>query len=442
MASLSRQPNGNYIIQLVGTDSKRRSIRLGAVNKKTANEVKLKVETLHTLRVANLPMDAVTAQWVNGISDDLAAKLAAVGLIPSREAKALGEFIAAYMERRKADAKGSTLTNLTTVSNDLSGFFGAGTPLRGISVEQAEEFKSHLLTREPKLAAATVARRLTTVRMLFKQAVRLKLTDANPFADVAAKSVIPTERKAYICAADTEKILAVCNPTWRIIIALARYAGLRCPSEVLSLKWSDVNFETGRMTVPSCKTEHIPGKAYRVVPIFATLKPYLEEAFEVASEGAEYVVPGEHREAAKQPGGWMNCNLRTQFLKLIKRAGLQPWPRLFHNLRASCETDLMASHPIHVVTAWIGNTPAIALKHYLQVLDADFEKATRDGTESGAVEVQKAVQSRAAANRPEMAQTPQPQTLVGVGRPLSSSVGSGRDILVGDTGFEPVTSSV
>ena len=61
MASLSRQPNGNYIIQLVGTDSKRRSIRLGAVNKKTANEVKLKVETLHTLRVANLPMDAVTA---------------------------------------------------------------------------------------------------------------------------------------------------------------------------------------------------------------------------------------------------------------------------------------------------------------------------------------------------------------------------------------------
>jgi len=387
-------------------------------------------------------MDAETGRWVAGIGDELAAKLAAVGLVPPRQSRLLGDVLGSYLERRKADAKGSTITNLVTVTNDLTRYFGPDLPVRAVTTETADGFKTHLLTREPKLAAATVARRLTTVRMLFKQAVRLKLTDANPFADVAAKSVIPTERKAYIGAADTEKILAGCNPTWRIIIALARYAGLRCPSEVLSLKWSDVNFETGRMTVPSCKTEHIPGKAYRVVPIFASLKPHLDEAFELAGDGAEYVVPGDHREAAKQPGGWMNCNLRTQFLKIIKRAGLQPWPRLFHNLRASCETDLMASHPIHVVTAWLGNTPAIALKLYLQVLDADFEKAARGGAERGAVEVQKSVQSGAAASSPEMTRTPQPRPGVGVGRPLSPSVVHGRDILVGDTGFEPVTSSV
>ena len=34
--------------------------------------------------------------------------------------------------------------------------------------------------------------------------------------------------------------------------------------------------------------------------------------------------------------------------------------RLFQNLRASRETDLMKSFPIHVC-AWIGNTPGIAL---------------------------------------------------------------------------------
>src|SRR5436305_6668827 len=55
----------------------------------------------------------------------------------------------------------------------------------------------------------------------------------------------------------------------------------------------------------------------------------------LAPDGAEYVVPGNHRQTALQPGGWVNCNLRTQFLKIIRRAGLTPWPRLFHNLRAS-----------------------------------------------------------------------------------------------------------
>jgi len=38
---------------------------------------------------------------------------------------------------------------------------------------------------------------------------------------------------------------------------------------------------------------------------------------------------------------------------------------------------LTASHPRHVVTAWIGNTPDIARKHYLQVRDEDFERATQ-----------------------------------------------------------------
>jgi hypothetical protein len=33
--------------------------------------------------------------------------------------------------------------------------------------------------------------------------------------------------------------------------------------------------------------------------------------------------------------------------------------------------------PVHVVCAWLGNTPRVALKHYAQVTDEDFQKATR-----------------------------------------------------------------
>jgi integrase len=401
MASLSRDPNGNYTVQICCADGKRRSVRLGKVNKKVATGVQTKVEHLYALAVARLPMDGETAAWVGGIGDDLAGKLAAAGLIPPRQSAKLGEFLNAYLDRRRSESKPATVVTLGLVVNDLIGFFGADADLRSITEAKANEFRTHYLTRTPKLAAATSARRLKAVRMFFDHARKLKLIPSNPFADLKLPNVLPAERRHYVSPADAERIIAACNPTWRVIVALARYGGLRCPSEVLSLKWEHVNFETGRMTVPSCKTEHHPGRAYRVCPIFAELRPHLDEAFELAADGAEYVVPGDYRLAALKPGGWVNSNLRTTFEKIVRRAGLQPWPRLFHNLRASRETDLMQSFPIHVVTAWLGNTPKIALAHYLQTLDADFERAVR-GAISGAVVVQNAVQSRTATNGQQM----------------------------------------
>ena len=84
------------------------------------------------------------------------------------------------------------------------------------------------------------------------------------------------------------------------------------------------------------------------------------------------------RDAAKSSTGWNAVNLRTQFTKIIKRAGLTPWPQLWHNLRASRQSELTESFPAHVVTAWLGNSERIAEKHYLQVLDAHFERAIQN----------------------------------------------------------------
>lgn|GEM_PF-5992905 len=40
------------------------------------------------------------------------------------------------------------------------------------------------------------------------------------------------------------------------------------------------------------------------------------------------------------------------------------------------ETDLTAEFPIATVCKWIGNTPAIAAKHYVEPSDADFRRAS------------------------------------------------------------------
>ncbi len=71
-----------------------------------------------------------------------------------------------------------------------------------------------------------------------------------------------------------------------------------------------------------------------------------------------------------------NTNLRTQLEKIIKRASVKPWPKLFHNLRASCETDLAKIHPIKAVCDWIGNSITVAQRHYLQTTEEDFERAS------------------------------------------------------------------
>jgi hypothetical protein len=79
-------------------------------------------------------------------------------------------------------------------------------------------------------------------------------------------------------------------------------------------------------------------------------------------------------------------NLRTRFHKIIERAGLVPWERSFHNLRATRQTELEDRFPSHVVCAWLGNTEAVARKHYLQVRDEHFEQAAlQSAAKSGAI---------------------------------------------------------
>ncbi len=207
-------------------------------------------------------------------------------------------------------------------------------------------------------------------------------------ADLAALD----ERRAYVPAVDvTRAIEHAPNQTWKLLIALSRFAGLLVPSEALSLRWQDVDWERQRLTVPSPKTQHLAGRGYRVIPLFPTVRSYLEEAWDLAPEGAEYVIPEEYRRRAHGPAGWANANLRTRFEKIIRRAGLEPWPRLWHSMRASCETDLARQFPLAIVAKWLGNTQAVAMRHYVDVTDADFERAV-DGNLLSEQVAQKAAQ--------------------------------------------------
>ena len=109
------------------------------------------------------------------------------------------------------------------------------------------------------------------------------------------------------------------------------------------------------MTIRSSKTEHHDRGGIRVVPIFPELRPYLEAAWDAADEGTEFVIT-RYRQR--------NANLRTQLERIIARAGSEPWPKLFQNMRASRATELAAEYPGHVAAEWLGHSRLVAQDHY------------------------------------------------------------------------------
>src|SRR5262249_10868998 len=84
MATLFRENNGNYRVQFLGPDGKRRGVRLGAGAEEQAERQRAYVEDILQSRRNGHSPQAATTRWLSNIGDELAEKLARVGLIEPR----------------------------------------------------------------------------------------------------------------------------------------------------------------------------------------------------------------------------------------------------------------------------------------------------------------------------------------------------------------------
>jgi len=381
MANIVTEVSGRRRIQFVAKDGKRRTIRLGVVPMKMAQGVLVKVEQLVASSLTGYPVDDATSRWVADLDGFLADKLVAVGLIPRRESAQLGPFVDAYIESR-TDIQPNTSRNFLSARNSLIEYFGPDRCLKSIKPGEGDEWRQSMVN--DGLAEATISKRVKHARQFLKHAVRKRIIDRNPFEDVRAGSQRNEARLEFVDRTRIEKVLAATGDVeWRLIIALARYGGLRTPSETLALKWSDIDWKTGRMTVNSSKTAH-QHKHFRVVPLFPELRPFLEATRAEAKPGSEYVITTYRGNSQ---------NLRTRLLRTLRRAKVVPWERLFHNLRASRQTELADVYPLHVVTSWIGNSPDVASQHYLKTHEEHFQRVL--GTAPPPLSAPKAAQNPA-----------------------------------------------
>ncbi|MFN9992257.1 MAG: tyrosine-type recombinase/integrase [Phycisphaerales bacterium] len=364
-------------------EGKQQTIRLGECPKDYARSAKMAIGHLVIAKRHNGVPHPDAVRWLGGIDNVLYARVLAHGLCQPR-AGAVVVTLANLLARFDAavTVKPTTQYKYRQVAESLRAFLGADTALASITPAHADNWRKWIA--EPKanpddktepakaLARATVAKRVVIAKGVFGKAMRWRLIASNPFADLRAGSQSNPDRASYITVETIRAILAVCpDDQWRAIVALSRFAGLRCPSEIVALRWGDVNWERGRLMVRSPKTAGHEGHAVRVVPIAPELRPILQDLFDRAEVGVEAVVP-----RLRDPA----MHLRTQFKRIIAKASVKPWPRLFHNLRSSCATDWVERFPAHVVAGWLGHSPMIAAQHYLQTRDAHFDLAAGVGT--------------------------------------------------------------
>jgi integrase len=396
MASLRFETNGKregYRLQFYGVDKRKKSIWLGELTKKQAESWQNQVEHLISSRASGSAMKAYTAAWLGELPERYLSKLVAAGLVDRPQAEpepetmpTIGGLCDRFIASKRA-AKDATRDKFEQVKNALVRHFGTERTIDQVNAADAEGWRDWMRVdgnvREGKqrkdkhgktvsgrtdLSDNTVRRRTGIAKQFFRWAIKSKLITENPFDGLPCSVHANEARQHFVSHATANQAIEFApNAEWRALIALVRYGGLRSPSEPMRLKWQDVDFQNRRLKIHAKKTAHHANGGVRFCPIFPELLPYLEElALAHKAKPTDYVI----RDARGA-----ESYFRTGFIRVLEKAGLEPWPKLFQNMRASRETELLAKYPVKDVCAWIGNTQAVAMKHYAMVMESSFAEA-------------------------------------------------------------------
>ena len=110
--------------------------------------------------------------------------------------------------------------------------------------------------------------------------------------------------------------------------------------------------------------------------------------------------------------------------------------KLWQNLRSTRETELADRFPAHVAAAWIGNSVAVAVKHYLQVTEDHFKQAAKKATQNPTSKAHESSRNDSKTQMPSEAPGSISSSDCERLRPTATSCNSSEIQSMGDTGLE------
>jgi integrase len=359
MASCYQHCRGGWYVREKTASGSLAQIYLGQVPKKFAVEFAKRLTDLAIANRLNL--------------DDSAAIACAMGLAKQYQTLLRKHGFLRIVERAeyttetwfqicidKSTGKGSTKKGLTTAKNTWARLLG-NVAISTVTTGQARDGMEDLVsTCSPSHAGRLCERG----RMFFQRALEHGHITTNPFAGlkIPNKSIDKT-RQFYVGPKLFEDVVSKARHSEAsLLFLMARYAGLRVPSEPLALTWDCIDWEKGRISIPNdTKT------GWRVLPIFQEFYKELSIRNSNAPDGATFVFTTARKSAGTTWREWLE--------EAIEKAKVPQWSKLWVNLRASCRTDLAERHPAQVCDAWLGHSTQVAKDHYLLVTPQHWEAA-------------------------------------------------------------------
>src|SRR4030042_165577 len=152
----------------------------------------------------------------------------------------------------------------------------------------------------------TVNLELSIIRQAFRKAVKWKMVEKNPFQD-ADDLFYKLDNRGERALTEDEvvRLIEACPPYLKPIVITAVYTGLR-KSDLLSLKWKDIDLERGLIRITEQKT----GKARNIV-----LNNDMRILLHSLPVKGEYVSPGKDGKPFK--------DLKKSFQTALKDAGIE-----------------------------------------------------------------------------------------------------------------------
>ncbi len=361
MASLFARPNGRFEIHFAYR-SRRRSLRLGGIvsDHSSAKFITAQVEQLVKYRETGQALPKSLAGWIDEIGGKLRKRLEKQGLldpVDRRETVTMGDLfehvVAVYADRNR-----NTRRNIMAAADRLVAFFGRNRRLEAITTGDCQDFRRSVSNLAPT-TETEICRKSVTV---FNLAVSKRWIDSNPFSGMKDWAVTNDTRSVYVPIETIRRVLSACCDEWRSIVLMARIAGMR-PCEIVTLEWSGVDFASERIALTSPKT------GFREFPLFPDVAESLDRHKPARDNTSGFVIPryrGDHHKRTIDSG----------FRRRIRKSGVNRWPKLFTNLRASAEMDLLDDgFALQTVAEWLGHSPTIAARHYVRANETHFERA-------------------------------------------------------------------
>jgi integrase len=229
------------------------------------------------------------------------------------------EFAKEFLEWARVNHKASSRTRELSNMRSLEEAFN-NKNIHEITTWDIERWK---VKKKGEVKPATVNRELATLKSMLSKAVEWGKIKESPTRKVKPLKGV-TKRLRYLMPDEVQRLISNCSDHLKPIVIVAVHTGMR-KGEVLSLRWEQIDFEKGIITLVDTKNDQ-----RRYVPMDETVKSTLMSM----ERKSEYAFCG------KKPGRplvWVELS----FHNALEKSGIEDFK--IHDLRHTFASNLVMS---------------------------------------------------------------------------------------------------